>query len=368
MPLQFSEQRAPMPPLDLIQRVVPPFGADSAGARISFDEAAIPHLQGFERALGVVDREFSDFDRVLDFGCGPGRFIRHLEHLAQTTEIHGVDIDAQAIEWLKDNVPYGRFEAIPHEPPTSYPDHHFDLILNHSVFTHLPEQLQDAWMGELHRITHPDAVLLLTLHSTSQWNQAMHDLEQGGEKAEPLRAVLERDGIAFVADDTYIGSTHPDFYHTTFHAPWYVFEHWTQWFDLVAYLPLGSHTQDLVVMRRRADDAPRQRPIGHGDVARVAGEPGAAALLGGSGDQIVTALPPPQTLLGRIKRRVLRADLERQDRINRQLADILQDRAREQRMLRAGLYDLGQRVAIVADELRTEMHGRPSDDADSSRV
>jgi SAM-dependent methyltransferase len=120
MPLRLAERRPPMPPLDLIQRVVPPFGADSAGALISFDEVAFTHLVGFERALNTVGRDFSDFERVLDFGCGPGRFIRHLEQLAGTLEVHGADIDAQAIEWLRQHIPSGSFEVIPDEPPSGW--------------------------------------------------------------------------------------------------------------------------------------------------------------------------------------------------------------------------------------------------------
>lgn len=145
MPLQFSDARPPIPPLDLIRRVVQPFPPEHAeGERTAFDEQSVPQLIQLERALAVVGREFSDFERLLDFGCGPGRYIRHLGPLAETTEINGADIDPSMIEWMRENVPYGQFEVVPHEPPTSYDDGHFDLIMNHSVFTHLPEPLQDA--------------------------------------------------------------------------------------------------------------------------------------------------------------------------------------------------------------------------------
>jgi SAM-dependent methyltransferase len=357
--LRFPDQRPPIPPLDLVQRVVPPFtAAEAGGARQAFDEAATGHLVELERALAVVDREFSSFRRLLDFGCGPGRYIRHLGGLAETAEIHGADIDPQAIEWLREHVPYGQFEAIPHEPPTAYPDGHFDLILNHSVFTHLPAPLQDAWMGELQRITEPGGILLLTIHSTPQFNQAIHDIEQDGGNVAQLRATLEQDGVLFIADDHFIGSTHPDFYHTTFHAPWYVFEHWTQWFDLLAYVPQGSDTQDLIVMRRRAEGAPAQRPMGHRDVAAERAEESAAEAqvsghLGMLGHLLMTR-PQPQTTLGRIRRRLLARDLDRQEQVNQALVLALNERDRELRMIRTGLYELGQRLSFVADELRGE--------------
>ena len=360
--LRFPDRRPPIPPLDLVQRVVPPFTAAQAGeARHAFDEAAQGHLVELERALAVVGREFSDFTRLLDFGCGPGRYIRHLGPLAETTEIHGVDIDPQPIEWLRENVAYGQFEVIPHEPPTAYPDGHFDLILNHSVFTHLPAALQDAWMGELQRITAPGGVLLLSIHSTPQFNQVIHDIEQDGGNVARQRATLEQDGVLFIADDHFIGSTHPDFYHTTFHTPWYVFEHWTRWFELVAYVPQGSDTQDLIVMRRRAEDAPVQRPIGHRGVAEEPVEESTAdtpvhghlAML----DHLLATRPQPQTRLGRIRRRLLARDLDHQQRINQAFVDTAEDlyeRGRELRMIRKGLYELGQRVSFVADELRGE--------------
>jgi SAM-dependent methyltransferase len=357
--LRFSDRRPPIPPLDLLQRVVPPFtAAEAGGARKAFDEAAPAHLVELERTLAVVGREFSDFRRLLDFGCGPGRYIRHLEHLAETTEIHGTDIDPHVIAWLRENVSYGQFEVSPHEPPTAYPDGHFDLILNHSVFTHLPPALQDAWMGELQGITEPGGVLLLTIHSTPQFNQAVHDIEQDGGNVAQLRATVEQDGILFIADDHFIGSTHPDFYHTTFHAPWYVFEHWTRWFDLVAYVPQGSDTQDLLVLGRRSDGVPPQRPIGHRGGAAEPVEEGATvnghlAML----DHLLATRPQPQSRLGRLRRRLLARDLDHQERVNQALvaaAVDLYERGRELRMIRAGLYELGQRLSYVADELRSE--------------
>ncbi len=347
MPLRFTDQRPPIPPVDLVQRVSPPFPPEHAeAARRAFDEAPVGQLIGLERALAIVGREFSEFERMLDFGCGPGRYVRHLEPLSETVEIHGADIDGQVIDWLKNNVPYGHFEVVPHEPPTSYPDAHFDLIVNHSVFTHLPEPLQDKWMAELHRIAQPGGVLLLTVHSLPQWNRAISDMENGGERVDHLRATLEQDGILFISDDHFIGSTHPDFYHTTFHAPWYVFEHWTQWFDIAAYVPLGSDTQDLVVLRRRTGDEPFQPPIGHG---------AAAAPAASSNGGLPSEPPPPPTTLGRIRRKLLSRYLGRQERINQELADALKERDRELRMLRTGLYELGHRVSTVTEELRAEL-------------
>ena len=66
------------------------------------------------------------------------------------------------IAWCQANISYAQFTVGPHDPPLPYPDHHFDLVINHSVFTHLDERYQDLWLTELQRITSPGAILLLT--------------------------------------------------------------------------------------------------------------------------------------------------------------------------------------------------------------
>jgi hypothetical protein len=128
-----------------------------------------------------------------------------------------------------------------------------------------------------------------------------------------------------------------------------VFEHWTRWFDIAAYVPLGSDSQDLVVLRRRTDDEPYQPPIGHGRGAEAA--PPTAV----SGNGQLPPAPPPRSILGRIRRKLLSRYLGRQERINQQLADALNERDRELRMLRTGLYELGHRVSVVTEELRAEL-------------
>jgi SAM-dependent methyltransferase len=210
VPLLLSDQRPPIPPADLMLRVITPFEAENIDAiRAGFDLDGFSHLEYFERALAAVGKEFSDFDRLLDFGCGCGRFIRHFGALADHVEIHGTDIDAEMIEWLGENVPFGHYAVAPHEPPLPYPDQHFDLVINHSVFTHLDERLQNVWLAELKRITSPGALLLLTVEGQSSWNRTAEAAAGAGEDPERWRDELESRGILFIADDLYVGSTPP---------------------------------------------------------------------------------------------------------------------------------------------------------------
>lgn len=333
MALTLADNRPPIPPPDLILRVAPSFDPNQIeGAREAFDLGAINHLQAFERALEVAGRRFSDFTRLLDFGCGCGRFLRHFGPLAETTEIHGTDIDPEMIQWVAANIPFVQATLAPHLPPLPYPDHHFDLVINHSVFTHLDEQMQDLWLGELHRITDAGAILLLTFEGPSSWNRTVALAESRGQDTDAWREELETHGILFIRDDHFVGSTHPDFYHSTVHAPWYVFEHWGHFFDIVAYLPDGSDSQDMVVLRRRPDDQPSPTPIRHR---------GGAA--GGT-----AALPD--------RARWQRALLDRMYRRWGSLAPGGDEHVRrELEMLRAGIYEQGNRISVISSQLRDEL-------------
>jgi SAM-dependent methyltransferase len=348
MPLPLVEDRPPIPPADLMLRVLTSFDAENIeGIRMSFDLEALDHLHCFERALASIGRSFSDFDRLLDFGCGCGRFVRHFGSLVGDVEIHGTDIDREMIDWCRENIAYGQYTVAPHEPPTAYPDHHFDLIINHSVFTHLNERHQDLWLAELQRITRPDAVLMLTIEGASSWNRTSEASERVGEDPEPWRAELESRGILFVSDDHFVGSTHPDFYHSTVHAPWYVFEHWTRFFDLAAYLPDGSATQDLLVMRRRADAAPQPRPIGHRAAPPAAPEVSIDSSAGR--DRLSAAVAAGRRLMRREKPQSRTPAEPRDD------GPDPDSNARELNMLRVGLYEQGNRISVIAAALREEI-------------
>jgi SAM-dependent methyltransferase len=232
-----------------------------AGTRTAFDLGSLEHLHCFESALHGVGRSLTDFSRMLDFGCGCGRFLRHLRPISDRVEIHGTDIDAEMIRWVMRHIPYADARVGQVEPPLPYPDEHFDLVINHSVFSHLNEHHQDLWLAELGRITRSGGLLLLTVEGQSSWNRTAAYSEQAGDDVERWRAQLEARGILVITDDHFIGSTHPDSYHSTIHAPWYVFEHWSDYFDIRAYLVDGSISQDLVVLRRRSCDVPAVRPI-----------------------------------------------------------------------------------------------------------
>lgn len=125
--------------------------------------------------LGIVDEhhraEASGDFRLLDFGCSSGRVLRHFdaERQARGWRLHGVDIQAKPIQWLREHFPrefeVSTVSAMPHLP---YEDASMDVIYGISVFTHI-KYLWDQWLLELRRVLKPGGLLVQTIHTENAW-------------------------------------------------------------------------------------------------------------------------------------------------------------------------------------------------------
>jgi len=101
---------------------------------------------------------------IMELGCGSARLIRHLRCI-NGIRLVGTDIDAYSIEWCKRNVPGIEFHVNEPYPPLSFAeDGSFDLVLVASVFTHIPLDVQDLWIKEIHRVLRPGGYALCNLH------------------------------------------------------------------------------------------------------------------------------------------------------------------------------------------------------------
>jgi SAM-dependent methyltransferase len=246
MPVEAASM--PDPGDDLIARVVG--GPD----RTWFYWTGRESLRETERALGLAGRSLDSFQSILDFGCGCGRMLLWLEELGQRTKLHGTDVDPEAIEWARAHIPYCSFSVNDADPPLPYPDGAFDLVYNHSVFTHIDERRQDAWLAELRRVVRPGGFLILTTHGEQavQHEEVRNALEPGARNA------IENQGIVFFDQRYPADYALPSWYQVTYHAPWYVFEHWAKWFAIRAYLPGGAlEIQDQVLLERTDEIWPR---------------------------------------------------------------------------------------------------------------
>jgi len=94
--------------------------------------------------------------RVLDFGCGAGRVLRHFLAEAEGAEFWGCGIDGPSIAWLESALspPLHAFHS-GEWPPLPFEDNCLDLIYAMSVYTHLTDNWS-AWMVDHHRILRPE--------------------------------------------------------------------------------------------------------------------------------------------------------------------------------------------------------------------
>ena len=215
----------PMPPASLRARV------HTLPDAKSFLEVGRRCVADLEEALARADgRPMESFANLLDFGCGCGRTLRWLDRLAPRTYLAGTDIDRECVSWCAEHLPFARFYCNESLPPLEFANDEFDLVYALSVFTHMTQSTQDAWLAELHRITSVGAVLLLSTHGPHTWPSL----------PPRYRRDVERDGFLWV------GATQ-----NAYHSPVYVRERWSTHFEVVDVIPHAVvGYQDLVVARR----------------------------------------------------------------------------------------------------------------------
>jgi len=101
---------------------------------------------GTKRLLKTLtDEGFENYQKVLDFGCGYGPIAIALKSACPSSEIHGVDKDALALDYANQNAQINNISDIKIYPSLGYDnvlDDDFDLIVSnraieYSVLPHL---------------------------------------------------------------------------------------------------------------------------------------------------------------------------------------------------------------------------------------
>jgi SAM-dependent methyltransferase len=132
--------------------------AGREGVRLSFE--FYRDVKGLLARLGAPLEEAS---HVLDFGCGWGRHLRYFLRDVPFSRLYGVDPDAAAITFCKEEARYGNFGVSDYHPPLDFRDELFDVVYAYSVFSHLAPAVAAEWSRELWRILKPDGVLIMTV-------------------------------------------------------------------------------------------------------------------------------------------------------------------------------------------------------------
>ena len=142
----------------------------------------------------------------------------------------------------ENNAPAARFSINGPLPPLEFPDDYFDLIYGISVFTHLPEPMQTAWLAELRRVLRRGSFLLTTTYGKQQ-----HLVLNASNRQE-----FTQKGFFYVSEKVSTTDGLPDFYQTAFHSHDYIRRVWGEYFEVAGIEPLAvdGHS-DLIVLRKR---------------------------------------------------------------------------------------------------------------------
>jgi SAM-dependent methyltransferase len=198
-------------------------------------------VRDLERALQAGGGSIDSVRRALDFGCGCGRVLLAARTAWPHVALFGSDVDPELAGWCREHLAGVETVVNSPMPPLPFADATFDLVWASSVFTHLDEQRQDAWLRELDRVVAPRGFLIASVQGES-FRRRLPRREQ--ER-------IETTGFLYARTDAEKG-IHPDWYQVAWHTEAYVRRHWTAFFDVRAYLPLGlDGVQDLVVAAKR---------------------------------------------------------------------------------------------------------------------
>lgn len=196
-------------------------------------------LNDLEAALYKIDKKITDFTTILDFGCGCGRTLLWLTERAKDAQLFGTDIDREAIAWCQTHLNAVTYTVNDALPPLAFPDAHFDLVYAISIFTHLDADFQHRWLGELKRVTKPDGMVLITVHGPERIRELTPELQDE----------VKAKGLLFIPFPLQRG-IFPEWYQLSFHTPEYAIETFSNYFQVLAYVPLGlNQYQDLMVLK-----------------------------------------------------------------------------------------------------------------------
>lgn len=104
--------------------------------------------------------------RVCEWGCGPGRVIRHLRSSlpGRTVELFGTDYNPRSIAWCREHLPGIDFRGNGPEPPLPLESGSLDALYALSVFTHLSAGAHRQWIAEVFRVVRNSGLLIFTTH------------------------------------------------------------------------------------------------------------------------------------------------------------------------------------------------------------
>ncbi|HLY07244.1 MAG TPA: class I SAM-dependent methyltransferase [Rhizomicrobium sp.] len=215
-------------------------------------------LEGAAKLYGFVAREVrarapSAKDlRLLDFGCGWGRFARFFPQLTPEANIFGIDADARLIAACREYLPGMNFAATKPRRPLPFAEGTFDVVFSNSVFSHLNEKSHCFYIAEIARCTKPGGLLIATTLGPSRLRR-MNQSGKGwlGSMARKMKTAedrIEAGHLAFQRISCLPTAFFRD-YGLAFVPDGWTKTHWAPFFDVIEVRT--DFAQDVNVALRR---------------------------------------------------------------------------------------------------------------------
>lgn len=227
-----APDRLPIPPTDLRFLVA---GSASISWFLEGGALAFDSIRAALARRGVAP---SQLEAVLDFGCGCGRVLRHWSSVGGP-KISGCDYNQSLVEWCREHLLFADAHVNQLAPPLAFRDAQFELVYALSVFTHLTEDLQAAWMNELARVVKPGGYIVFTTHGESYFQR----LNAAERQRFAVGELVVKDNLKAPGSNTC----------AAYHPPAYVRDHLINRLDLIDHLPEGAKGnphQDLYLCRK----------------------------------------------------------------------------------------------------------------------
>lgn len=116
--------------------------------------------------LFCIKNNIKDNVEILDFGAGTGSSIPYFNEIFKKSKLHCLDVSKKSIEIAKKRFPKNTFDyQYFNGEKTDYAENKFDLIFSACVFHHIPPQMYEKILNELHRILKPGGVIIIFEHN-----------------------------------------------------------------------------------------------------------------------------------------------------------------------------------------------------------
>ena len=131
----------------------------------------------FELRHGFLTHELRPDLRVLDLGCGEGRFTAEIASAGAS--VVGADVAQAAIDRARARSPELEFARVEIDGELPFADGAFDLVWASEVIEHVSDTAR--WLSEARRVLKPGGVLLVTTPSHGRLRVAVGGLERFSE-------------------------------------------------------------------------------------------------------------------------------------------------------------------------------------------